>query len=438
MGLSGQVSEGRPFMVVRAAQAVPNALLRQAREARNQTQDEVADSLIQLGASGVTGGLVSKWERGICGPTAFHRRLLCQFFEATREELGFSGPGRPVADLPDERSNEDMDRRLFVKLFGATAGTALFSPELLELLRTLEGSGVGRNSLSYLEEKAASIEAQYASVGPHSVRAPTLALLRQVTAQLDRPQTVKARRRLSAVAAQLAAQMRYVSWDLREHDAVVEAASDWCRVAMEAALEAGDDGRCAYVLGSRSLLSTYQGNPKEALTYIGGAQRFAARTTSAALPAWLSSLEARAHAEMNEERACDAALRRAAERIEQIRPERRRAGVDFFDRPRFVSTQGTCNMILGRPEAVPVLTEALSLHPPTHQRYRSLTLLELALAQAELGEPEAALESTTKALSIPREQRVGELLKRERQLHVRLGKWGTEPAVKEARERLTA
>jgi hypothetical protein len=25
----------------------------------------------------VTGGLVSKWERGICRPTAFHRRLLC-------------------------------------------------------------------------------------------------------------------------------------------------------------------------------------------------------------------------------------------------------------------------------------------------------------------------------------------------------------------------
>jgi transcriptional regulator with XRE-family HTH domain len=78
-------------MVVPAGEAVPNVLLRQAREARNQTQDEVADGLIQLGAGGVTGNLVSKWERGICRPSRFHRRLLCQFFEVTPEQLGFGG-----------------------------------------------------------------------------------------------------------------------------------------------------------------------------------------------------------------------------------------------------------------------------------------------------------------------------------------------------------
>src|SRR6266511_925046 len=92
----GRISEGAAFMVVRAAQAVPNLLLRQAREARNLTQDEAAGAeLDQLGASGVTGGLVSKWERGICRPAAFHRRSLCQLFEATREQLGFGG--RPDA-----------------------------------------------------------------------------------------------------------------------------------------------------------------------------------------------------------------------------------------------------------------------------------------------------------------------------------------------------
>jgi len=71
-------------MVVPAAQAVPNHLLRQARETRNLTQDEVADGLSQLGAKGATGGLVSKWERGICLPSRFHRRLLCQFLRRLR------------------------------------------------------------------------------------------------------------------------------------------------------------------------------------------------------------------------------------------------------------------------------------------------------------------------------------------------------------------
>jgi len=77
-------------VVVLANEAVPNPLLRQAREARNLTQDEVADGLMQLGAKGATGGLVSKWERGICRPNRFHRRLLCQFFDAGPKELGFT------------------------------------------------------------------------------------------------------------------------------------------------------------------------------------------------------------------------------------------------------------------------------------------------------------------------------------------------------------
>jgi len=82
-------------VVVPANEAVPNLLLRQAREARNLTQDEVADGLIQLGAKGVTGGLVSKWERGICRPNRFHRRLLCQLFHATTEELGLAAGVQP-------------------------------------------------------------------------------------------------------------------------------------------------------------------------------------------------------------------------------------------------------------------------------------------------------------------------------------------------------
>src|SRR5206468_4737865 len=52
-------------VVVRANKAVANTLLRRAREALNLTQDEVAEGLVQLGAKGTTGGLVSKWERGI-------------------------------------------------------------------------------------------------------------------------------------------------------------------------------------------------------------------------------------------------------------------------------------------------------------------------------------------------------------------------------------
>jgi hypothetical protein len=56
-------------VVVPANEAVPNPLLRQAREARNLTQDEVAEGLVQLGAKGVTGGLVSSGSGGSAAPT---------------------------------------------------------------------------------------------------------------------------------------------------------------------------------------------------------------------------------------------------------------------------------------------------------------------------------------------------------------------------------
>ena len=89
-------------MVVPANEAVPNPLLRGAREARNLTQDEVAADLVQLGAKGATGGLVSKWERGICRPNRFHRRLLCQFFDASPEELGFRTSALPASSGASE------------------------------------------------------------------------------------------------------------------------------------------------------------------------------------------------------------------------------------------------------------------------------------------------------------------------------------------------
>jgi hypothetical protein len=64
-------------VVVPANEAVPNPLLRQAHEARNLTQDEVADGLVRLGAKGATGGLVSKWERGICRPMRLRPNCRC-------------------------------------------------------------------------------------------------------------------------------------------------------------------------------------------------------------------------------------------------------------------------------------------------------------------------------------------------------------------------
>ena len=71
-------------MVKKAREAIPNTLLRRARQARGWTQKEVADA---IGAPSPLN--VTRWERGATWPSAFYQAKLCQLFAKSREQLGF-------------------------------------------------------------------------------------------------------------------------------------------------------------------------------------------------------------------------------------------------------------------------------------------------------------------------------------------------------------
>jgi len=96
-------------MVKKAAQAIPNHLLRAARQERGWTQKDVAD---RIGAPLDLN--VTRWERGTTTPSAYYVQKLCKLFGKSASELGLlpqqlkaaanSGPGsEPTAawtDLP--------------------------------------------------------------------------------------------------------------------------------------------------------------------------------------------------------------------------------------------------------------------------------------------------------------------------------------------------
>jgi predicted ATPase/transcriptional regulator with XRE-family HTH domain len=98
-------------MVKKAAQAIPNHLLRAARQERGWTQKDVAD---RIGAPLDLN--VTRWERGTTTPSAYYVQKLCKLFGKSASELGLlpqqlkaaanSGPGsEPTAswtDLPTE------------------------------------------------------------------------------------------------------------------------------------------------------------------------------------------------------------------------------------------------------------------------------------------------------------------------------------------------
>jgi transcriptional regulator with XRE-family HTH domain len=82
-------------VVARAADAVPNTVLYNLRDAAGETQQDVADALNELGrkrGASVTANQVSRWERGITFPSALYRKLLAEHFGVSLQELGFTRP----------------------------------------------------------------------------------------------------------------------------------------------------------------------------------------------------------------------------------------------------------------------------------------------------------------------------------------------------------
>ncbi|HEX6553401.1 MAG TPA: NB-ARC domain-containing protein [Ktedonobacteraceae bacterium] len=85
-------------MVKKAAQAIPNQLLRRARLERGWTQKVVAE---RIGAPNDM--MVTRWERGTAFPSAYYIERLCQLFEQRASDLGL---------LPEMRTLEQSSPAL--------------------------------------------------------------------------------------------------------------------------------------------------------------------------------------------------------------------------------------------------------------------------------------------------------------------------------------
>jgi tetratricopeptide (TPR) repeat protein/transcriptional regulator with XRE-family HTH domain len=87
-------------MVKKAAQAIPNQLLRRARQERGWTQKMVAE---RVGAPNDM--MVTRWERGKTFPSPYYVERLCQLFEQKASDLGLLREApTPAPLLPPVRS----------------------------------------------------------------------------------------------------------------------------------------------------------------------------------------------------------------------------------------------------------------------------------------------------------------------------------------------
>ncbi len=238
-------------MVVPKDQAAPNVLLRQARESHQLTQDELADGLIQLGAGGVTGGLVSKWERGICRPSAFHRRLLCQFFEATREQLGLSG-------------------RLSALSGDAPAGGLLRHAGDAAVEARQKQSAVDPLTLDELDQDVERFALECLGV-PHADLFPQVwDHWQRVEQLLDRRQSLGDRAHLTLLGGQLTYFLSRLSFNLGDYTA----ARRHVALAWQYAEDVGQAVLCASVKTLQGTIAFYAGQHRRSLDCLQGAEGY--------------------------------------------------------------------------------------------------------------------------------------------------------------------
>ncbi len=159
-------------------------------------------------------------------------------------------------------------------------------------------------------------------------------------------------------------------------------------------------------------------------------------STSAWLHSWCAALEARTHANRQDAAASHEAIECAEGAMEQVRPDQRRPGIDFFTGSRLAAYRGRCHLWLSEPDAAQPLLEALASEDQTHVRVRSLLLLDLASTYIQQKEIEQACTVAGQAIALPVEHRIPALVKRAQRLQATLDPWRTHTAVKNLDEQI--
>ncbi len=344
--------------------------------------------------------------------------------------LGLVSPATPSSDT-------GMERRPFFRLLGSTTGVLLaetLGVELVDLARAMQASNVSDKMLDRMETGVLRFHQVYAQIPPVELLPHVHEHLRATNSLLQRSQPIKYRRRLCSIAGHLGGLRAWLTFDLGDQ----AGAHIWYEAALQPADEAEDLALCGWILGGRSLIPSYNGDPAGALDLIRRAQRYADRSVNTTARAWLAALEARAHAGMGNAAAFREAQDEAKGALDHTRLDDRRHGMDFNrGRLNVAYYEGTSLVTLKQPHAAqPILSEALDVQGPTHLKARSIVLLALATTHVQRRDVEQACAIAEQALAIPSEQRIGPIDQRARDLMRELEPWPSTPAVVALRDRL--
>ncbi|WP_307840965.1 hypothetical protein [Streptomyces sp. GESEQ-4] len=218
------------------------------------------------------------------------------------------------------------------------------------------------------------------------------------------------RPRLAAVGSEAASLAGWLAWDMGDNGS----ARTWYGSAIKAAKAAGNPLLMAYQTGSLAQFEAHAGNGVQALNLAAKARRALGDQRPAIADAWLSSVEALAHAAVGDRRRADRSLtssRGAVATLDGQEPPPW-PWVFTFTETKVAATRVACGARLGLADWV--LSEDTEALATGHEKQRALLVLDIASGHLAGGRVEAAFALASRALNTGLKYRSGRIVERAR------------------------
>lgn len=344
-------------------------LLADRRKAVGLSQGALAQKL------GVERSTVVRWEAGKTAPAPWVRPLLAEALQVSDSQLD---------DLLREAEGDDdaVDRRAFA---GLATGLAL-----APLARARTGSQIGATQVQQLHLRTARLR----RLDDHLGGMDTYAVYTGELAATER--LIRSASYSSAVAGALtgvlAEQAQMAGWAAFDAGRFAESRRHY-RQALDAARQSGDAGLEGNSLAFLAYEKADRATAEESTRVAGTRATPRVRALLHERLAWAHAVSGQALAA---ERALEAAAAAVSERATDPEPD----FVFWVDSLEIDIMTGRCLAELRRPNAIPVLEDALSRYDDTHSRDKALYLTWLAHAYLNADQPEKGATVTGHALDL--------------------------------------
>lgn len=451
-----------------SARKPPNTKLQYERKLKGWSQEYLAEKV------GTTAKNISRWERGDNKPVPYYQEKLTQLFGKNAEELGFLSdiqsassaiiqggeinrsissekPGQNTeSGLEDMNQDMNPGRRKATKLIAAATGSTLLpqlnllNQDALERLLTAlkKPSHVDEMTLTHLAE----ITKQYwqmfsATTGltRYSLLDGLSGHLQTLTQLLEYSLLTYTHNYLCTLASETTQIIGEILFDVNDSST----AEFYYNIAVEAAKNAQSDVLQAVALARKSFIPIYGKDAPGALSLLQEAHQLSTQNAPDITRAWLSAVEAEAHANKGDTSACSKALEQAGYYLDRVKPDETgysRPGESQyarFSKTVFLGYEGVCYTRLHQPEAAQkALRESIALMDQTRLRHKSITLVDLAMTYVQQGEIEEAYRHAEQAIALMTQTRSPRTFDRVLDLRRALEQWKMEATVRRLDEQI--